>query len=195
VGRIRGVTPDETRSRLVAAAAEVFAEQGYERATIAGIARAAGLSSGAIYAHWRSKAELLLETIRARGESEVADLLASDGPTDFGTMLVALGRRLESNAAASRLLLVEAIVAARRDPDLAELLADRLGAHQEDMAATLRVARAGGALVDGASPEVIARFLLMVGLGARLFLTLGLEPLDEDDWSAFIARMVDAFRA
>lgn len=194
MGRIRGVTPDETRSRLLEAAATVFAERGYERATIAGIAEEAGLSSGAIYAHYRSKAELLVETIRAHGEAEVADLLSGDDPADFGAMVVALGGRLEASGPATRLLLVEALVAARRDPELAAVLAERLQVHQRSMAATLRSGQEHGLVVEEVSPEVIARFLLMVGLGARLFRTLGLDPLDEGEWSAFTSRMVEAFR-
>ena len=39
---------DETRAALLAAAAEVFAEKGYEGARVAEIARRAGLTTGAI---------------------------------------------------------------------------------------------------------------------------------------------------
>ena len=66
VGRIAGMTAEETRSRLIEAASRSFAERGYDGTRIAEIAREAGLSSGAIYAHYRSKAELLLAALQAR---------------------------------------------------------------------------------------------------------------------------------
>ncbi|HET6835799.1 MAG TPA: helix-turn-helix domain-containing protein, partial [Acidimicrobiales bacterium] len=48
------------RARLVTAAAEVFAERGYEGARVQEIVRRAGLSTGAIYTNFRNKADLLL---------------------------------------------------------------------------------------------------------------------------------------
>lgn len=194
MGRIRGVTPEETRSRLIDAAAEVFAERGYEGATIAGIARRAGLSTGAIYAHYRTKAELLVEVIRQRGETELREMLAADAPDDFGEVVVALGRRLDSQAPASRQLLVEAVIAARRDPELAEVLGERMAASQRRIARHLAAGQADGRFPDDLSPDVVARFVLMASLGARLFRTLGLAPLDEDDWERFVTRLVDACR-
>ena len=55
---------DPTTARLVVAAAEVFAEQGYEGAGVAEIARRAGLTTGAIYSRFAGKAELLAEAIK-----------------------------------------------------------------------------------------------------------------------------------
>src|SRR4051794_34948493 len=65
-----GESTDATRQALVAAAAEVFAEKGYERAGVAEIARRAGLTTGAIYSNFSGKAELLLEAIDMRVDDE-----------------------------------------------------------------------------------------------------------------------------
>lgn len=53
-----------TRSRIIEAAGRTFRKQGYIGAGIDGIMQAAGLSHGGFYAHFRSKDELLAETIR-----------------------------------------------------------------------------------------------------------------------------------
>ncbi len=53
-------TGPTTRERLVTAAIQVFVEQGYEQARVQDIARAAGLTTGAIYANFRDKRELRL---------------------------------------------------------------------------------------------------------------------------------------
>ncbi len=64
-----------TRDRLVAAAIEVFVEQGYEGARLHDIARAAGLTTGAVYANYRSKGELLFDAIGERAAAELETLL------------------------------------------------------------------------------------------------------------------------
>src|SRR5438105_3425195 len=51
--------------RLIDAAGEVFTEQGYDGVRVQDIARRAGLTTGAIYANFRNKAGLLLQTINA----------------------------------------------------------------------------------------------------------------------------------
>src|SRR5947209_1404498 len=67
-----------TRERILAAAAEVFAERGYEGAAVSDIARRAGFTTGAIYGRFRDKAELLLEVVRGVLESQQeAALLAA----------------------------------------------------------------------------------------------------------------------
>jgi len=57
--------PVPTRTRLLAEALRLFGERGYAATTIAAIEEAAGLSpgSGALYKHFRSKADILAEGI------------------------------------------------------------------------------------------------------------------------------------
>ena len=50
----------ETRSLLVAAGLELFAERGFEIATLDEVALAAGFTKGAIYRHFPSKGAFLL---------------------------------------------------------------------------------------------------------------------------------------
>ena len=56
---------EQTRSDLLAAAREVFAEQGYTCAKVTDIAARAGLSVGSIYHHFGGKNELYLALWRA----------------------------------------------------------------------------------------------------------------------------------
>src|SRR5688500_16096783 len=60
-----------TRAALVNLAAELFAEQGYGQTSIRDIARRGGLTSGAIYGHFRNKADLLVEAISERTADEL----------------------------------------------------------------------------------------------------------------------------
>src|SRR5438874_7977525 len=67
-------TVDLTRERLIEAAAQVFAEKGYDRAGVQEIARRAGLTTGAIYGRFTGKAELLHAAIESRTNDELDDL-------------------------------------------------------------------------------------------------------------------------
>src|SRR5579862_4425028 len=67
--RLRGVNQrrdaiESTRERILASAARLFAENGFERSSMPAIAKASGITAGAIYKHFRSKGELLLEVVK-----------------------------------------------------------------------------------------------------------------------------------
>ena len=53
-------TAQDTRSRIIRAATSVFAENGYQKATMSEISRIAGLSEAAIYEYFQGKEDLLL---------------------------------------------------------------------------------------------------------------------------------------
>ncbi len=49
-----------SKSKILAAAGEVFAQKGYDMATMQDITEKCGLSKGAIYHHFKSKEEIML---------------------------------------------------------------------------------------------------------------------------------------
>jgi AcrR family transcriptional regulator len=196
MGRIAGVTPEETKSRLIQAAVQAFAERGYERARVTDIAREAGLSSGAIYAHYSSKAELLVDAIRAHGPNELGRLMAGgDVRTAFPDLLVKLGSSLEHRDETQGSLLLEAMAASRRDPELAAVLASSLADREGLIASMARHSQHVGDVVEDVSPDVLARFCMLAVLGSMVARVLDLPPTDSSDWTHFIARLVDGFRA
>ena len=64
--------PPATRERLLAAAQELVEEGGYRAASVAAVAERAGLATGTLYRHWRSKGELFVELFRVVCDREVA---------------------------------------------------------------------------------------------------------------------------
>src|ERR1700684_265361 len=113
MGRVAGVTSAETRSRLLRAAADEFAARGYDGTRVADIAAAAGVSNGALYTHFGSKAELMVEALHARGRPLLAEVFDA-GHCRAITGLFLTGRWLPRRVNAQDYLLVEALVAARR---------------------------------------------------------------------------------
>jgi AcrR family transcriptional regulator len=181
-----------TRERLIAAAIEVFAEQGYEGARLQDIARAAGLTTGAVYANYRGKAELLFDAIGARAGAELDGLL--HGTPEMGTraLLEQLGDRLPQPRGNNPSLLIDAIAAARRDDDLAALIRARLGRRESILADIVVRAKHDGSVDDSISTDAFARFCTMLATGAVVLRGLGIEQPDPDDWHALIARLLDA---
>ncbi|MFZ5718463.1 MAG: TetR/AcrR family transcriptional regulator [Pseudomonadota bacterium] len=57
----RALAKQQTRLKVLAAARRLFAEQGYEGATIRDIAAAAGMSTGAVFANFTDKSDLFRE--------------------------------------------------------------------------------------------------------------------------------------
>ncbi len=71
----------DTKGKIIDAAREIFASRGFQGSTIAEIAKKAGISEGAIYRHFNSKDELLMQCVEPvlqdildNMESEIPDV-------------------------------------------------------------------------------------------------------------------------
>lgn len=193
MGRVAGLSPDETRQRVLDAAAEVFGRHGFEGARIAEIAREAGLSVGAIYNHYASKADLLAAVVERHGVEQLNRLLASDEPLGVLDLIEARGRVLEQPAGGEGLL-AEVILAARRDPATAEQLRHKVKQREALLADVLRFAQAAGEVDGTVDAAAVVRLCLMLGLGSLLVRVLDLPAADPASWSALVTRLVDGFR-
>ncbi|MER6508881.1 MULTISPECIES: helix-turn-helix domain-containing protein [unclassified Nonomuraea] len=191
MGRIAGVTAAETRERLLRAAAEAFAERGYDGTRVADIAAAAGVSNGALYAHFGSKAELLVAALRAHGRRGLADLFAADPDRPVPDLLLEIGRWLPQRRDARGYLIVEALVAARRDEEVARPMRDYVGERAGSMAALARLAQDRGELDPALSPAALAHFCLLLSMGSAL-VTPDLHAVGDEEWAALLARVVGA---
>jgi AcrR family transcriptional regulator len=65
-------SPATTRERLVAAARQLLEEGGYAAASVQAIADRTGVSAGALYRHFPSKAELFVEVFRDAAKRDLA---------------------------------------------------------------------------------------------------------------------------
>ncbi len=192
MGRIAGVTAAETRERLLRAAADVFAERGYDGTRVADIAAAAGVSNGALYSHFASKADLLAGALRAHGRHLLADMFAADPDRPVLDLLVAVGRLLPRGSDARDYLIVEALLAARRDEDVARTMREYVGERADWLAGLMRLAQASGELDPALSPAALAHFCLLLAMGSTL-LPPGLHAVGEQEWATLLARIANAF--
>jgi AcrR family transcriptional regulator len=185
---------DPTRDRLVAAAATVFAEKGYDRATVQEIARRAGFTTGAIYGRFQGKAELLLAAIEAESDDELEQLFAEHRFEGKATdILTTVGSHLVTDEFDSgQALLFEAFVAARRDPEVAVMLRRVVEQRSEALTELIDEAKGTGGIDPALDTLSIVRFCHAVGLGFLLFGAIDLGRPRPEPWEVLIARLVDA---
>jgi AcrR family transcriptional regulator len=144
-----------SRAALVEAALEEFTTRGYEAATVAGIAERAGVTTGAVYAHFASKLDLLLASVDLTPVADIERLIDS-APAATPSLLA---RGLASRPDPRRVLLLDVIVAARRDPAVASVLRGGLEAY---VRATAR----------GTGADAASRLLAVLNLGMIVFAAL-----------------------
>lgn len=190
-----GAPPEgSSRDRLLDAAADVFCERGYEGTTVALVARRAGLTTGAIYANFRDKAELLLQTIERGSARAVTDLEAARrAGLSAADRLVLVARQMVADPQPTqRRLMVEMFAAARRDPEVAERVAAALAAMEHELGRLLERARADGDVAESWEGAVLARFCLAVGVGYLHLKTAGMGDPDATQWAALARRLVSS---
>jgi AcrR family transcriptional regulator len=192
-----GASPVDTRSRLIEAAVEVFAERGYEGTKVQDVARRAGLTTGAIYANFRDKNELLAEAVRLGAEELVVNFSAMRSGGASGVAVIeAMARQLAQNQGRlRRQVLLEGMGAARRDNNIADVMRDNVVRGTGHLIALIEVARSEGDIADDIDSEALARFAYALGFGYYLLETLGLPPPDDAAWTALVRRLIVGMRA
>lgn len=188
MGRIAGATAAETRERLLAAAADVFAERGYDGTRVADIARAAGVSNGALYAHFDSKAELLVAALRAHGQRLLANMVAAEPGRPVTELLLEVGVGLRRRRDPRGYLIVEALVAARRDKDVAGPMRDLTEERASWLTTLIREAQAAGELDRSLSPAALCHLCLLLAMGSAL-ITPDLHRIGDREWAELLTRV------
>jgi len=174
----------ETRARLLAAAAELFAEQGIDAVSVDAVAEAAGRTSGAVYAHFGSKQGLLLALLDSWRDSVLTVLLAEVAVTEspLGQLAAVwdnVGRSVEDGPGSWSLLEQELWLRAARDDEVAGVVRTR---NAEARQYTARRLAGWSSAVDAhpvAGPDELA--VLVKALLTGLAMQRRLDPASFDD--------------
>ena len=193
-------TTDPTRERLLTAAAEVFAEKGYDRAGVQEIAHRAGFTTGAIYGRFRGKADLLLAAMESQSDDEFEALFAKNRLGQFEgkvtNILATVGSHLVTEEFDNgQALLLEAFVAARRDPEVAVMLRRAVEHVADEMTELIEEAKSTGAIDPSIDTLAIVRFCHAVGLGFLLFGAIDLPRPEAGPWEDLIGLLIRAVEA
>jgi AcrR family transcriptional regulator len=193
-------TTDPTRERLLTAAAEVFAEKGYDRAGVQEIAHRAGFTTGAIYGRFRGKADLLLAAMESCSDDEFEALFAKNRLGQFEgkvtNILATVGSHLVTDEFDNgQALLLEAFVAARRDPEVAVMLRRAVEHVADEMTELIEEAKRTGAIDPSLDTLAVVRFCHAVGLGFLLFGAIDLPRPEAGPWEDLIGLLIRAVEA
>ncbi|MGH9885850.1 MAG: TetR family transcriptional regulator [bacterium] len=187
------IAAPSTRERILAAAARLFAELGFSSASMPAIAEQSGITAGAIYRHFDSKAELLLEVVRHALRSPPVSVRAREhGGFDASTLPEVAASYTATDLKPMRQLSLEVHAAASRDPSVERLLSD----WDEDLTRQLRegieLAQRQGLADSSLDPELAARFYAVLIMGLNHMDTLHPSLVGDPAWRRFVAERVAA---
>jgi AcrR family transcriptional regulator len=183
----RQAQADDTRARLFAAAAKLFATRGYHETTVDQIAREAGVAKGTFFVHFATKDAVISELVaRQVHAAKKARDQASENPIDrLKAAVLALGEQAGASRELSRAVLSATLANAE--------VSDRAGAlfHEvhSGMVADAKDGQAQGLLLPTPDAETMANALMASYLGAALHFTTSLDPIPLND---VLSPIVDA---
>lgn len=129
---------DATRQRIMEVAADRFRDEGIAASGLAGIMSEAGLTNGAFYPHFKSKAELVRETVSAALDEQthrMQEILAAGGIAQaIAAYLSGQHRDNPAKGCAFAALLPEL---ARQPRDTRQFVAERLAESVQEISAAL----------------------------------------------------------
>jgi len=159
--------PASIRERLLEAAAAVFLERGFWGTRVQDIARAAGLSTGALYSQFDSKSALLAEAVATHGEFALAALVRAAGADDQSGRARAarLGSMLSTDASPLDTLLLDAFAAASHEVEAAQRLGPGLDELHAAVSERVAAMRASSELSDEVSEVAVVALVESVILG------------------------------
>jgi len=183
--RARGRPPSgaagdvDSRTRLLDAAARVFAAKGYRAATVDEVTAEAGLSKGTFYWNFKSKEDLFQTLLEeridrpARALMEITRTAPADRPTS-SDVSAGLARML-SGERETLVLLQEYWAAATRDPRLAQRYRRRQEVLREALAETLEARHeTTGVPLEFPSRDLATAFIALAeGLGLEALVDPG----------------------
>jgi AcrR family transcriptional regulator len=168
----------QTRERLIDAAATVFAQRGFETASLDEVAAAAGYTKGAVYSNFASKTDLLIALIERRIDSQSAQYSRRFEGQDLATAARSieaepgLGMELEKQWV---VLAVEFWLHAMRDEHTRLLVAEQYERARTEVSKFL-VASGYGQHGHEAPLEPRDMAIVIEALGTGLSLQAALDP-------------------
>ncbi len=183
---------ESNNKKLTDAAAEVFAERGYDGAGVAEISRRAGVTTGAIYSRYRGKSELLFDALDTAVEEHLDSILTSSEYTSPAEVLSSLGSHLLDKHGDQDALLLEAVVASRRDSELSEMLGRRLEDQGMRLAKIIEEAKSDGQFDDSIDTKAIVTLALAINLGFTIFRTMDTPMPESHEWQVVIDRIISS---
>ena len=174
---IRATNAARTRRKLVAAATELFAEQGLTRPSLDAICARAGFTRGAFYVHFKTREDLIVAVVEQVMRSFIDAITAVEGAdADLATTITMFTTSVEAGAVPfpGRVRPHQILEACARSEKLRVKYSELLHLARERLSAAVRRGQQSGALRQDALPDSVAQLLLAAVLGVEVAADLDL---------------------
>ena len=187
VRRDRG--QNTTRERILASAERLFANRGFERVSMPSIAKASGVTAGAIYKHFESKADLLFEVVR-RALSSVPLFSVPGNELDLLLRLVAIYTERETKPL--RQLSLEIHSASRKHPRVRSVLRRALEMNVQQLRRTIEPAQRADKIDPALDAELLANAVIVFMMGLAHMETIAPHLVGNPGWHHFVEDRIAA---
>ena len=178
-----------TRERILASAERLFAERGFERVSMPAIAKASGVTAGAIYKHFASKADLLFEVVR----SALFSIPSLSAPrNELGSLPRQVAIYTEREAKQLRQLSLEIHSASRKHPRVRSVLRRALEMNVQQLRRTIEPAQRAGKIDPASDADFLANAVIVFMMGLAHMETIAPHLVGNLRWHRFIENRVIA---
>lgn len=184
---------DETKQRILWAAARVFAEQGYARATTRALASAAGVNEVTLFRHFGSKQSLFAAVIHEYAASALTVELQAHLTGDYREDLITMGSYVMRAMLERRDAMLLMLCEASHFPEVREVMAQNPRQLRKALAGYLQQHIEQGR-VRKLDPEVAAQAFWGMFFAYAISLGVLAEPVSpEFSTEDLVAQFVDIF--
>ncbi len=147
-----------TRERVLAAAEELFAEQGYDATSVQQVVTRAGVTKGALYHYFAAKEDLLFEIYNSLFTEQMAGLerIIAQRADAATTLREIIDDLVITTAARTRAVTVFGREGSRLDNQRWQALQASWRTYQDTVRKVIREAQESGEFSADASPEVVS---------------------------------------
>jgi AcrR family transcriptional regulator len=191
-------TPDteltDTQQRILAAAAQVFTNEGYAGATTRAIAAEAGVNEVTLFRNFGNKKALLLAVIERFSALPGLGALAGQLTGDYSEDLARIAAVFMEMLGRNRRHILMTIAEAQRDPEIREIVALPPARQRQMLGQYLRQQMERGVVRDLPNPDLVAQSFF--GMFLEYHLAQLLLPEAEADAvppEEVVAQLVDLF--
>lgn len=165
-----------TRQEILDVAYQLFVRKGYDRTSVREIARATGLSQGALLHHFSSKEELLVEVLRRRDRRNAEEAGDATG-ISVGGLLSVVGRNAHEPGLV-RLYVAMSAEGTEVDSPARSFFEDRYQWLRAAVAADIRTQQERGDVSSELDAEAVASLLIAAADGLQIQWLLKPDGLD-----------------
>jgi AcrR family transcriptional regulator/RimJ/RimL family protein N-acetyltransferase len=187
-------TNEELRRTIIDAAAELFAEHGYEGVGVRQVAQRAGVSQYRVRTLTGGRAELfasvMAEKVTSDAASQIARAVQAPNETPPLAAIVAAGAAVFGSPERSwDLLELEALTRSHRDAQLRAIETERIQGRWDNMLTVVEQVRAAGGLDDDVDDAAVTHFAVALSSGLAMIDPVIHSAPQPQAWESLIARI------